>query len=539
MSDLADGTAPLPQLGTATAGPASPARLAWLRRFRGAVADARDELCALIEADMGKPAREALVQDVVPLLSACVWLERRAHRLLKPRRGGWGGIWTIGQSHRLARVPLGTVGIIATWNYPVQLLGIQMVHALTAGNRVIVKPSENSPRSQVRLMELARDAGLSPSELAWTEPTRDAGPRMLREHRLDHLVFTGSTAVGRAIAAWAAESLTPTTLELSGSDSAFVLADADTTLAARSIWAAATINAGQTCMAPRRALVLREAYPRFLEALAPLAASAKPVPLVNQAAARRVWDVLRASMARNTDRDGGASRVQPDGTPSPSPDRRSLARSLSGVTEPPTGRSFTPTALVDCRGDEPAVRGEHFGPLLAVVPVDSLDAALEIHRACPQHLSASVFTRRPRSASTQRLAAELRAGIVTFNDAVLPSAHPGVPLSGRGESGWGVSRGADGLLAMTRAVNVSRTSPLIRPPIEPITAATAGVLSNLTGWLYGTGKHTLGAAPGRRGRGPTNLAASDAPFHTPNHAAPSGESSPPTPDETLSTARRA
>ncbi|MFM9956836.1 MAG: aldehyde dehydrogenase family protein [Phycisphaerales bacterium] len=528
----AERTAPHPDDPTAWAEqPASPLRMAWLRRFRAAVAGAREELAGLIEQDTGKPARDALVQDIVPLLSACRWLERRAPSLLRERAVGWGGLWTLGQSHRVRRVPLGTVGIIATWNYPVQLLGIQLVHALTAGNRVIVKPSENSPLSQTRLLELARAAGLTSSELEWTEPSREAGPRMLREHRLDHLVFTGSTKVGRAIAAWAGETLTPTTLELSGCDSAFVLEDADAALAARSIWAAATINAGQTCMAPRRALVLRDVYAEFLKALAPLAASAKPVAMVNEAAAQRVWDVARDTIAQNPDRQEGVSSSLQRDPRKPLPHGRGSARTLSGVMEPARGRHFTPTAIVDCHGDESAVRGEHFGPLLAVVPVDSIEAALAIHRACPQHLSASVFTRRPRSDQSLQLAEALGAGIVTFNDAVLPSAHPGVCLAGRGESGWGVSRGAEGLLAMTRAVHVSRTSPSIRPPVEPMTAATAAVLSKLTGWMYG--------APGKKAvpntSAPGEAAGAISARNRPSPAA----SPPPRPDESLSPARRA
>lgn len=440
-------------------------RLAWLRRFRGLVTSQREHLCDLIERDMGKPRADALVQDVIPLLAACRWLERHAPRLLKERRVGWGGVWTLGQSHRIARVPLGHVGIIATWNYPVQLLGIQLIQALIAGNRVTVKPSENAPRSQARLLEIAIAAGnrVFPA-LWWTAPTREAGAQMLREARFDHVVFTGSTGVGRSIAEWAAGTLTPTTLELSGNDSAFVLADADAALAARSIWAAVTMNAGQTCMAPHRVLVLRPAYGAFLKALSPLVASAKPVSLVNEAAVRRVWEVMAGSLQHGP------------------------ARPLSGVTEPPPpgGRSFTPAAIVDCTGTEPAVVSEHFGPLLAVVPVDSVKDALRIHHSVAQHLSASIYTGDPRAA--RELAPHLRTGIVTINDTVLPTAHPGLAITGLGESGWGASRGVEGLLALTRPLHTSTTSPLIRPPVDPLTAKMGTTLSGLAGWLYARGR---------------------------------------------------
>lgn len=441
-------------------------RLAWLRSFRRGVSADRDNLCTLIERDMGKPRHDALVQDIVPLLAACVWLERRATAILRGRRLGWGGVWTLGQSHRLLRVPLGHVGIIATWNYPVQLLGVQLIQALVAGNRVTVKPSENAPLSQMRLLKIAVESGdAAYPPLWWTAPTREAGGRMLRESRFNHVVFTGSTGVGRSIAQWAAETLTPTTLELSGNDSAFVLADADTALAAKSIWAAITMNAGQTCMAPHRAFVLRPAYRSFIKALSPLAAGARPADLVNESAAARVWDVTTATLGSGT------------------------ARSLSGVAEPPIGRCLTPVALVDCRGHEPAVMGEHFGPLLSVVPVDSVEESLRIHRGVPQHLSASIYTRNTGVARglTTDLASRLGTGIVTINNTALPTAHPALAITGNGESGWGTSRGTDGLLAMTRALYVSATSPTIRPPVDPLTARMASAIGTVTGWLYGNG----------------------------------------------------
>lgn len=443
-------------------------RLVWLRRFRRRVADERASLCDLIHQDMGKPPTDALVQDILPLLSACRWLERRAPAILTTRRAGWGGLLTLGQSHRIARLPLGEVAIIATWNYPVQLLGIQLAHALVAGNSVTVKPSECAPGSQPRLLELARDAGLTDDALRWTPATRDAGPAMLREHRFDHLVFTGSTAVGREIALWAAQTLTPTTLELSGRDSAFVLADADPALAARSIWFAVIMNAGQTCTAPRRALVLRRVYPAFLRALAPLAASVRPLPLVSESAAAHAWAQVADTLAQP------AATTQ---TPAP--------RSLSAVAEPPRGRDFTPIALVDCTRCSPLVRGDHFAPALAVVPVDSLEEALDIHHDCDQHLAAGVYTRSRDAAC--HLAPRLGAAVVTVNDSVVPTGHPAVGLAGKNESGWGISRGPSGLLAMTRPVHVTTTSPWLRPPVDPMTAGTTRALSRLAGWMYGSG----------------------------------------------------
>ncbi|MFM7799307.1 MAG: aldehyde dehydrogenase family protein, partial [Planctomycetota bacterium] len=239
--------------------------------------------------------------------------------------------------------------VIATWNYPLQLVGIQLTQAVVAGNRVVVKPSERSPRSQRMLLDLARAAasaaGLPPDTVTSAEATREAGRELLERERFDHVVFTGSTAVGREVALACARTLTPSTLELSGRDSAIVLADADPKLAARSIWHAATMNAGQTCMAPRRALVDRAIYQRFLDALRPLAASARPVRLADPSMADRCVQLAEAA-------------VQAGG------------RSLRGVIEPANAGSMRPLCVESCPRDTELFEGDHFGPVLAVVPVD-------------------------------------------------------------------------------------------------------------------------------------------------------------------------
>ena len=442
-------------------------RVAWAARFRKAVAWARDELAEIVHEEVGKPVHEALTGDVMPLLMACRWHERHAARVLAERRVGGRPLLMMATGARVCRVALGRVGVIATWNYPVQLLGIQVLSALVAGNRVVVKPSERASRSQRRLLELAAGAGLPAGVLEWTDATREAGPALLRAGGLDHLVFTGSTAVGREIAALAGGMLLPTTLELSGCDSALVLEDADPTLAARSIWNGVVMNAGQTCMAPRRVLVTARVYERFVYALAPLAAGARPVMLIDDAAARKCADLA-------------ASAIEAGG------------RSVSGVIERSAGRRMTPVAVVDCPAWAALVRGEHFGPALAVVRVADEAAALAVHRGVAQHLSASVFTRDESRA--KRLAVELGCTQVNINDCVMPTAHPGASIGGVGASGWGLSRGEEGLLAMTRPVFVTRTGKVGRAPTGTVSAKMLGQLSGLMGWWYGGRKQGEPAA---------------------------------------------
>lgn len=431
--------------GSAGAGPALRCRLDFLRELARRLRGAEPELVRLAEEEIGKGAFETLTSDLMPLWASIAWHRRHLRAVLGPRRIAGRAWWQFGQSHRVMRFPVGRVAIIATWNYPIQLLGIQVVQAIAAGNRVWVKPSERSPRTQAHLLRVVQAsidaAGLPVDTLTVCGATRDEGAELLRRERFDHILFTGSTSVGRAIAEVAARTLTPTTLELSGRDSAIVLEDGDPRLAARSIWHGVTLNAGQTCMAPRRALVHRSRYAEFLAALAPMVAAAGPLTLIDEAAARRAESLVRDAVAV-----GG--------------------RSLAGLIEPRRGATMRPVAVVDCPADAELLEGDHFGPVVAVTPFDDPAEALRLHRRGGQALATSVFTRR--ATLPEEFLARLGSGLVTLNDCILPSAHPAVALAGRGASGWGASRGTAGLVALTREVTVARTGRW-RTPLEPPT----------------------------------------------------------------------
>jgi aldehyde dehydrogenase (NAD+) len=283
---------------------------------------------------------------------------------------------------------------------------------------------------------------------------------------IDHLVFTGSTAVGRQIALAAGEQLLPTTLELSGRDSALVLDDADPLLAAQSIWTGVTVNSGQTCTAPRRALVDRRIYPEFLAALAPLASGARPCTLISPEAAARCFEQAKDAVETGGERGAFTGK---------------RGRSLSGVLEAPSGRQLRPLVIADCPSDAKLVEGDHFGPVIAIVPVDGEASMLAIHDGCDQHLSASIFTRRPARAAA--LAPRLHASFITVNQCLVPLGHPGATFGGTGASGWGLSRGREGLLAMTRPVTLTCTSRWIRPPLGEPSRRTIDGLSRFLGWI--------------------------------------------------------
>jgi acyl-CoA reductase-like NAD-dependent aldehyde dehydrogenase len=433
-------------------------RRTWLRRFRRAVAAHGRDLARVIAEEVGKPESEAYVSEVLPLVASIRWHEACAGSILGSRPA-WGRPgWLLGRTVTLQRAPLGRVLIIATWNYPAGLLGIQLLQAIAAGNQVTVKPSERSPESQRLLVRLAASCGLPDGWIELADASRAEGERLVAHGGFDKVIFTGGSGTGLAVAKVCAESLTPSVLELSGRDSALVLSDADPALAARRLWLAFTMNAGQTCMAPRRALVDRSVYRAFLDAMAPLAAGARPVRLVDAIEAQRCTTLVNEALALG-------------------------ARSLSGVAEAASDGWMRPIVAVDCPAHAPLVHGEHFGPVMAVVPVDGLHEALEIHRRNAHVLATSVFSRSARRLQrNEAFVQSLGSSVVTFNECVTPTGHPGVSIAGRGASGWGASRGEAGLLELTRPLSVSRTASWT-PDAEPPPPRMLGMLDRVVrGW---------------------------------------------------------
>ena len=420
--------------------PASNARRAWADRFGALVASDLDTLASLAKEEIGKPDWELMAAEVMPLVAACRWHRRRAHRVLADRRLRDRPWWLFGQRSKVVRVPFGRVGIIATWNYPVQLLGVQVLQAVVAGNRVIVKPSERVPRTQRRLMELAIAAGLDEHELEVRPAAREAGAELLQDPTIDHVVFTGSTEVGRKVAEACASRLVPSTLELSGCDSVVVMPDADAALAAKVAWAALTMNHGQTCMAPRRVLVHDSLARRFAEALVPLAAGAPRRTLADRAAATRHHELVADAVRRG-------------------------ARLATLVADDPQEEAVRAQVALDCPTDATAFSAEHFGPLMVTHAWSTEEELLDLHRRGGKQLATSVFTADP--AGIERLVSRLGGGMVTVNDAIIPFAHPAAPLAPVAESGWGVSQGLEGLRSLTRPVVVSRTGRLRVPVGEP------------------------------------------------------------------------
>jgi acyl-CoA reductase-like NAD-dependent aldehyde dehydrogenase len=412
-------------------------RLRPVRALRHLLVVECDNMCAAVARDIGKTTEETLGGDILPLAAGCRFLEMEAERLLQPRHvpRRLRPLWLWGQSDTVHRRPRGVVGVIGTWNYPLYLNGVQMVQALTAGNAVVWKPSEVSPSSAGLLHRLLLQAGYPADLVQCLEATREAGAALI-DADLNHLVFTGSAATGRHIAGRLGERLISSTLELSGCDAFFVLDDADLALSARAAWFGTVLNRGQTCLAARRAFVQRSDYTAFCERLTSLSAGATPVSVALAAQKQQGERLVQAALA-----DGGRL-----------------------LTPPPPGAHaadlFQPAIVADARPDMALCREASFAPVLAVLPFDTVEQALAMEASCVYALGASIFTSTP--ARARSLAAQLRAGAVTVNDVIVPTAHPATPFGGRGDSGWGVTQGAEGLLEMTVPQVVSLRTDKLR-----------------------------------------------------------------------------
>jgi acyl-CoA reductase-like NAD-dependent aldehyde dehydrogenase len=428
------------------------ARLASLRELRHLLVEHADAISDAVHADIGRPVVDVVGTELLPTAAAIKYLEKEAERILAPRRIArrLRPLWLWGCRDAVHHRPWGVVGIIGTWNYPVYLNVVQIAQAVAAGNGVLWKPSENAPRTADLTHQLLLKAGLLPNLVVKLPATREGGAQ-LAEADIDHVVFTGSDRVGRMLAARLGERLIPSTLELSGIDAMFVLEDADVALAAQAAWFALTLNRGQTCIAVRRIFVHRTVLPAFVDALKPLAEAAGPVNLVTPGQVAQATKLIENAVAA-----GGSH--------------------LAG-----SGEAIRPTVLLDAPASAAIFREACFAPIAGVVPFDSIDTALSLAAESPFGLSCSIFTKNAGAAET--LAARIPAGSVVINDVIAPTAHPATPFGGRGASGWGVTQGEEGLLAMTVPQVVTVRSGRFRPHFEEAVTPDPATLAVLQGLL--------------------------------------------------------
>lgn len=409
-------------------------RIAILREFQRRLHEKKSEIANAITREVGKPVAEALTTEVLVVLDAARFLIDNAHRLLRDEPVPHGNLATKAKSGRLVREPDGVVGVISPWNYPFSIPATETLAALVAGNAVVLKPSELTSLVALELRSLLHGAGV-PEHVFQVLVGDGATGAALIHSEIDKLVFTGSVATGKRIAAAAAERLLPVVLELGGKDPMLVLDDADVDVASSAAVWGAFVNAGQACLSVERCYVHRSLYEKFLDACAE-----KTKKLRVGHGEDRETDVgpliherqLRIVEAHVEDAKALGARVL-----------------VGGARLPELGRNFYyPTVLADVTHEMRIMREETFGPVLPVMAFDSDDEAVRLANDSEYGLAASVWTRnRVRG---ERLARRIHAGTVMVNDVISCFGISEAPHGGVKASGIGRTHGRFGLEEMVR-----------------------------------------------------------------------------------------
>ena len=409
-------------------------RVGVLHDFQRRLHEKKSAIAEAITREAGKPRAEALTTEVLVVLDAARFLIENAHRLLREEPVPHGNLATKAKRGCLLREAYGVIAIISPWNYPFSIPATETLAALVAGNAVVLKPSEFTSQVALELASLLHAAGVPKSVFQVVVGDGATGSALMHSS-IDKLVFTGSVATGKRIAATAAERLLPVVLELGGKDPMLVLDDADLDVASSAAVWGAFVNAGQACLSVERCYVHRSLYEKFLNVCVE---KVKQLHVGDGADSRTdVGPMIheRQLLVVEAQVDDAKARG---------------ARILAGGTRlPKLGRNFyAPTVLADVTHEMKVMREETFGPLLPVMAFDTDDEAIVLANNSDFGLAASVWTRdRTRG---ERLARRIQAGTVMVNDVLSCFGISEAPHGGWKSSGVGRTHGRYGLEEMVR-----------------------------------------------------------------------------------------
>jgi acyl-CoA reductase-like NAD-dependent aldehyde dehydrogenase len=386
-----------------------------------------DELAELVHSENGKPFSDARLTEVTLPVDHIAWAGKHAPKVLGSRKVS-SGLMMANQAALLEYQPLGVVGVIGPWNYPVFTPMGSIAYALAAGNAVVFKPSEYTPAVGKWLVDSFAEVVPEQPVLQLVTGFGETGAALCRAG-VDKIAFTGSARTGKKVMAACAETLTPVLMECGGKDAMIVADDADIDAATTAALWGGMSNAGQTCVGIERVYVTEKVYDDFVAKLTEKArkvvagTSYGPITMPGQV------DVIRRHIADALDKGG---------------------RALTGGHI--DGGLVEPTVLVDVPEDSVAVTEETFGPTLTVAKVRDTEEAIERSNATTYGLAGSVFSK----SSGVEIAKRLRTGMTSVNQVVAFAGIPALPFGGSGDSGFGRIHGEDGLKEFARAKAITR-----------------------------------------------------------------------------------
>ncbi|MFT4265861.1 MAG: coniferyl aldehyde dehydrogenase [Xenophilus sp.] len=412
-------------------------RRADLKKLRNAIVENRDKIAEAISRDFGhRSPHETAVMELLTLVMGIDYLHRHLRRFMRPARRHVALAMRLGTA-RIEYQPLGVVGIMAPWNYPVSLAMMPLATAIAAGNRAMVKPSEFTPATSALLATLLAD--LFPEEQVAVVQGEASLGAAFSALAFDHLVFTGSTQVGRAVMRAASDNLVPVTLELGGKSPAIVNKNYAMDRAAASIAYGKLANAGQTCIAPDYALVPEQvldgfvaAFDRAVRALYPDGpVSEDYTSIVNERHHGRLTGLIEDARAKGA---------------------RILEVGVRPETAASRAHTLAPTLILDATDDTKIAQEEIFGPLLLVKTYRSLDEAIRYVNAHPRPLALYYFGSNDED--RRKVLSRTTSGNVTINGTLTHYAQEDLPFGGVGPSGMGAYHGIEGFRALSHAKGV-------------------------------------------------------------------------------------
>jgi acyl-CoA reductase-like NAD-dependent aldehyde dehydrogenase len=444
-----------------------------LRRAQKWMTDNAERVIETLVSESGKAYEDAQVELVYGTMALGFWA-KHAPKYLKDERVRSASPFVAGRKLLVRYRPIGVVGVIGPWNYPINNNFGDAVPALAAGNAVVLKPSHVTPLTSLLLADGMRECGLP--EDVFQVAAGEGGTGAALVDVVDMVMFTGSTAVGQKILEQAAKTLTPVSLELGGKDPMIVLADADVERAANAATYYAMQNSGQTCISVERVYVEAPIYDRFVSSVA------QKVGELRQGVPDGPGSVEVGALTFPPQLELVSQHVEQA--------RAAGARVLTGGrARNGAGHFYEPTVLADVDHSMTAMTEETFGPTIPIMKVVDAEEAIRLANDSPYGLGASVWTKDTERG--EQIARRIESGFACVNDANVNYYALDLPMGGWKESGLGVRHGADGIrkYARRQSLLVTRFAPLKREVhFFPYRARTTKLIGRAVKLLYGRGR---------------------------------------------------